>query len=143
MGVPAHDTRDFSFAKRHQLDIKFVIQPPQDEVGSEGDKTRPGYYGGSGISAVEAFTDEGVLMNSEEYNGRTSAQARTDISNVLAANDMGGETTQVCKDVRIHQFVIHMDMWTHLYTHGYRQSKNDIQICSFAILAAGRIHTQI
>jgi len=52
MTVPAHDSRDFEFAKRHGLDIKEVVAPV--ELG-KGTKT-----------LAEAYTEDGVLINSKE-----------------------------------------------------------------------------
>lgn len=60
MGVPGHDQRDHDFASEYGVDIKQVIAPESGEVD---------------ISA-EAFTDDGVLVNSGDYDGMTSADAR-------------------------------------------------------------------
>ena len=35
MAVPAHDQRDFEFAKKYGLPIKVVIQPPEDDLVAE------------------------------------------------------------------------------------------------------------
>ncbi len=58
MAVPAHDTRDFAFAKKYKLPIKVVISPP----------------GWQGEPLKEAYTEPGVMVNSGEFNG-TSSQA--------------------------------------------------------------------
>jgi len=55
MGVPAHDQRDYLFAKKYQIDIVEVIS-------------------GGGISQ-KAFTESGTLVNSEQFNGLNSEQA--------------------------------------------------------------------
>jgi leucyl-tRNA synthetase len=49
MAVPAHDTRDFEFAQKFDLDIKWVVKPQKGELNTE-----------------EAFTEHGVAMNSGE-----------------------------------------------------------------------------
>lgn len=49
MAVPAHDTRDFEFAKKYNLPIKFVIE--------------------GGESEDSAYTGEGKIINSENWNG--------------------------------------------------------------------------
>lgn len=67
MGVPAHDERDFEFAKKHGLDIRFV-------VSEEADK---------------ATIDDGVLVNSGKYDGLTSKEAREKI-----AGDLGTHATK-------------------------------------------------
>lgn len=65
MGVPAHDQRDFEFAKTHNIFFKSVIMDPQ------GDNNE--YYGGSGI-----------LFNCNQFNGMTSdTDGRRNISNFL------------------------------------------------------------
>ncbi|MEO1958140.1 MAG: leucine--tRNA ligase [Nautiliaceae bacterium] len=59
MAVPAHDERDFEFAKKYNLPIKWVIKPEDGEL----DKTK-------------AYTGEGVLINSGEFSGMKSKEAR-------------------------------------------------------------------
>ncbi|MDO8555236.1 MAG: leucine--tRNA ligase [bacterium] len=61
MAVPAHDERDFEFAKKYDIDIMEVIT----KTGNEKSK-----------NLQEAFTEDGVLINSGDYDGLTSAQAR-------------------------------------------------------------------
>lgn len=58
MAVPAHDTRDFAFARKFGLKIVPVIQP-QGEL-FDGD-TMP-----------EAYTGDGVMVNSDQFNGTSS-----------------------------------------------------------------------
>ncbi len=61
MAVPAHDERDFEFAKKYDLDIEVVIQPEDEElVGSE---------------LEEAYTEKGKVVNSESINGLTATEA--------------------------------------------------------------------
>jgi len=58
MGVPAHDTRDFVFAKRYGLSIPVVIAPP----------------GWNGEELAEAYVDEGTMVNSGPFNGLPSKE---------------------------------------------------------------------
>lgn len=51
MGVPAHDQRDFDFAKTMNLETIQVVQPSE------------------GFNAVKAYTGSGKLINSEEFTG--------------------------------------------------------------------------
>lgn len=67
MAVPAHDERDFAFAKKYELPIEKVI-----DGGSE-----------------ELFTEDGVLVNSAEFNGLSSEEARIDIVNKLESVSLG------------------------------------------------------
>ncbi len=59
MAVPAHDQRDFEFAKKYGLEIKVVIQPEGDPVVSE--------------TMTEAVPAHGVMVNSGHLSG-TSAE---------------------------------------------------------------------
>ena len=74
MAVPAHDQRDYEFARQYALPIQQVIAPAD---GSGGD-----------ISA-EAFTDKGVLINSGEYDGLDFDGAFEAISQALKAAHQG------------------------------------------------------
>ncbi len=77
MSVPAHDQRDFEFAKKYGLPIHTVIaeagQAPRDAA-----------------ALTEAFADDGVLVNSEAFTGMTSADAREAIAKALAEKGKGG-----------------------------------------------------
>jgi len=65
MGVPAHDERDFDFAKKHGLAIAQVI------AGHDGAPHAP---------LAEAYVEDGTLIASEEFTGLASAAARTAIT---------------------------------------------------------------
>tara|TARA_B100001029_G_scaffold32857_1_gene24766 strand:- start:4064 stop:6598 length:2535 start_codon:yes stop_codon:yes gene_type:complete len=54
-GCPAHDQRDFDFAKKYNLEIKTVVKPTNEEDGFE--------------VTEEAFTGSGKIINSEFLNG--------------------------------------------------------------------------
>ena len=62
MAVPAHDQRDFEFARKYGLDVKVVIQPT-DAPPLSGD------------TLEAAFSDPGVLADSGEFSGLPSATA--------------------------------------------------------------------
>ncbi len=74
MAVPAHDQRDFEFARKYDLPIKPVIEPAGDEPID---------------LAAEAFTAKGKLVNSGEFDGLTSAQAFDAIAAWLAERGLG------------------------------------------------------
>ncbi len=77
MGVPAHDSRDFDFAQRHGLPIKVVITPDgQDPPALD-----------------EAFCDAGILVNSGDFNGLPSQEAKASITAALAQQQLGEEKT--------------------------------------------------
>jgi leucyl-tRNA synthetase len=78
MGVPAHDTRDFEFAKKHNLDIIQVIQPVD-----EGSK-----------SSDDCYTGTGKLVNSEQFNGQSNNKAKKLITDYAQQLSIGSESTQ-------------------------------------------------
>jgi leucyl-tRNA synthetase len=75
MAVPAHDQRDFEFAKRYGLAIIVVIQPPDNPLSEE---TMP-----------EAYVDEGTVVKSGQFNGMDSVAAREAIVRYLEENRLG------------------------------------------------------
>ncbi|MBI5059231.1 leucine--tRNA ligase [candidate division KSB1 bacterium] len=83
MAVPAHDTRDFEFAKKYGLPIKEVIRP----VSPSGPPT------GSGGEPRGAFTDHGVMMNSGEFDGLKSDAGIRKVGEKLKAVGKGNPTT--------------------------------------------------
>jgi leucyl-tRNA synthetase len=84
--VPAHDERDFDFAKKFGLAMPIVIQP------LEGEPLTP-------ETLTAAFTGYGRLVNSGPYTGLGSEEAIEKMSADLAARGFGGrETTFRLKD---------------------------------------------
>jgi leucyl-tRNA synthetase len=75
MAVPAHDDRDFEFAQTFGLDIKWVVQPA--DVTDE-------------LSKLEAFTGSGVNVNSGEFDGLTTDDAKNAVTKKLDELGMGG-----------------------------------------------------
>ncbi|MFK5951839.1 MAG: leucine--tRNA ligase [Desulfobacterium sp.] len=78
MSVPAHDQRDFDFARKYNLDIVVVIQP-------EGESLDP-------ATMEEAYTGEGILINSGEYNGMENRAAMAEITQWLEKEGRGKQT---------------------------------------------------
>jgi len=76
MGVPAHDKRDFLFAKKYGLPIKEVIKP---EDGASGELP---------------FTGYGVLTNSGEFSEKTSELAIQQLNSFLQEKGLGGAEVQ-------------------------------------------------
>jgi leucyl-tRNA synthetase len=70
MGVPAHDERDLEFARKFDLPIVVVVQPPRDEP-------------------AVGFTGEGVAVNSPIINGLTSTDAKKKITASLEERSLG------------------------------------------------------
>lgn len=71
MGVPAHDERDWDFAKKYQLEIREVVKG--NEVKTE----------------EMATTEDGVLIDSKEFSGLTSAEAREKMTAWLKKEKLG------------------------------------------------------
>ena len=73
MGVPAHDQRDFEFAKQYKLEIKVVVSPEN----------------WNGEDLEEAWTSNGVQVNSEEFDGFPNIDAKQMISKKIEKNGWG------------------------------------------------------
>ena len=74
MGVPAHDERDFEFARKYELPVVTVVVPstaPPDDV------------------PAEPYVEDGRLVASEEFSGMSSARARDAIAQRLATMGRG------------------------------------------------------
>lgn len=78
MAVPTHDQRDFEFAKKYGLSLQVVIQP-------EGEQLDP-------ATMTEAYVTEGVMVNSSQFDGLRSSEAKEKIADFLEANGMGRKT---------------------------------------------------
>jgi len=73
MCVPAHDKRDFEFAKKFDIDIVQVIKEENQDV----------------VELEDAFTDEGIMINSGEFDNMPSLRAKEEITNYLEKNNLG------------------------------------------------------
>jgi leucyl-tRNA synthetase len=71
MGVPAHDERDFAFAKKYSLPVTHVVMPAEN------------------FSDAAAFTGTGTLINSGEFTGMSSEEAKSQIADTLSASGRG------------------------------------------------------
>lgn len=80
MAVPAHDQRDFDFAKKYDLPITVVIDDPKDPLDSAAMK--------------EAYTGEGVMVNSADFNGISSTEAIERIADYFEKKKFGHRATQ-------------------------------------------------
>ncbi len=81
MAVPAHDQRDFEFAQKYNLPVQVVIVPEN----SAGAATGP-----AGKEPLDrAFEEYGMLVDSAEFTGLSSAEARMKIADYLEQEGMG------------------------------------------------------
>ena len=78
MCVPAHDQRDFDFARKYRLDIVPVVQPE----GASADAA----------DLTEAYTGEGVMINSGDFNGMHNKDAMDAIALHLERHGLGRRT---------------------------------------------------
>jgi leucyl-tRNA synthetase len=75
MGVPAHDQRDFEFARKYGLPVTVVIQ---DETGKL-----------TGDTMDCAYVGDGPMVNSGPFDGRRNREAMADFVSYLEANNWG------------------------------------------------------
>ncbi len=78
MGVPAHDERDFAFAKKYGLPIKAVINPLAPDLLVEE------------VGVDAAYTEEGTLIHSDRFDGMPNRDAIKAISEYLQELGKGG-----------------------------------------------------
>ncbi len=76
MGVPAHDERDFAFAKRYNLPIPVVVAPPDWD----------------GADLEEAYIEKGTQVNSGTFDGMPNAQGMEGISDHIEQHGWGQRT---------------------------------------------------
>lgn len=82
MAVPAHDERDFEFARKHHLSIMRVIKGNTDHGNVPSQyRVNPSEYVADITTAKDfCFTSEGILMHSGEFDGLNSNEARIKIT---------------------------------------------------------------
>ncbi|HIE26058.1 TPA: leucine--tRNA ligase [Candidatus Poribacteria bacterium] len=78
MAVPTHDQRDFEFARRYDLPMRVVIQPPDGKLDA--------------ATMTEAYIEPGIMDNSEEFNGLDSEVGKEKIAAFMEANSIGRRT---------------------------------------------------
>ena len=86
MAVPAHDERDFAFAKKYNLPRKVVINGYNKETKEEIIITAD--------EMTAAMTEEGVMTNSGEFNGMNSKEALEKIADYVTAKGVGEKTVK-------------------------------------------------
>ncbi|RZB35112.1 MAG: leucyl-tRNA synthetase [Desulfobacteraceae bacterium Eth-SRB1] len=78
MSVPAHDQRDFDFAKKYGLDIVVVVKPVNEALDVS--------------TMAEAFTGQGIMINSGRFDGMENKKAIEEIASFLEQKGFGGRT---------------------------------------------------
>lgn len=78
MAVPAHDQRDFDFAKKYDIPMKLVIQNPAHDLVLE--------------ELTAAYTEPGFMVNSTKFDGMASTDAKEAISLWIEESALGKRT---------------------------------------------------
>ncbi|ERK68973.1 leucine--tRNA ligase [Leptotrichia sp. oral taxon 215 str. W9775] len=93
MAVPAHDERDFFFAKKYNLPVRIVINP----VDKDGNPEK------IVVEEMEgAYTLNGILVNSDEFDGTKNTEAKIKITEKLEKEGKGKKTV----NYRLHDWLI-------------------------------------
>jgi len=78
MAVPTHDQRDFEFAKKYNLPMRVVISPSDYELNAD--------------KMSRAYTEDGVMVNSNDFNGMSNRDAMESIANMAEEKGWGEKT---------------------------------------------------
>ena len=115
MAVPAHDTRDFAFAKAHDLPIRVVITPATGLV----DET-----------LKDAYTESGRLIDSNQFTGLDSIKAKDEITDYLISLDKGRRKEQF----RLRDWLISRQRyWGTPIPMMYDENKNPVPVSKDAL----------
>ena len=77
MGVPAHDERDYKFAKKYNLPINWVVQNEAQDLDF--------------VAQTDAYHEDGILVNSGDFTGMTSADAREALCKYFEEKGIGAK----------------------------------------------------
>src|SRR3990170_4576678 len=88
MAVPAHDQRDFEFARSNGLEIRVVIQPPHASLDADG--------------MTEAYPHDGVMVNSDGFDGTPATESVAKVTEWLETNHRG----RAAKNYRLRDWLI-------------------------------------
>jgi len=80
MAVPAHDQRDFEFAKKYDLPIEVVIDDPEFPLDAEIMK--------------QAYVKDGIMVNSGKFNGMSNREAMEKIAGFMEEKGIGKRSVQ-------------------------------------------------
>ncbi len=83
MAVPAHDQRDYDFAVKYGLPVVEVIQPAEQNQKPKT-KNQKHKLKIKDLELEKAYEGEGILINSGQFNGMSSSEAREKITERLA-----------------------------------------------------------
>lgn len=80
MGVPAHDERDFQFARKYRLDVRVVIKPPDADLNPE--------------TMTGAYEATGVMINSGPFTGYNSTEGIAAVTAEIERQGLGGPSVR-------------------------------------------------
>jgi len=89
MAVPAHDQRDFLFAKEHKLPVRVVIRPPSPHPSPS-----PRRGEGWGEGWTEAYEGDGTQINSSQFDGLPNSEGKRKIAAWMEEKGMGKRVVQ-------------------------------------------------
>lgn len=78
MAVPGHDQRDFDFAKKYDIPIVQVIAPKDENTEKQ---------------LTEAYTEDGIMVNSDKFNGMDTIKAKREITKYIEELGVGSKAT--------------------------------------------------
>ena len=76
MAVPAHDQRDLEFARKYGLPVRVVVQPDGEDLDPN--------------TMTEAFPGDGTAVNSGQFSGLPTPEAKEKIADFIEENGLGG-----------------------------------------------------
>ncbi len=79
MGVPAHDQRDFEFSQKYKINIRKVISKDIKDLN---------------VNETNAFEEDGILINSDNYDGISNFEAKKKFLDIAKNNGWGEEKIQ-------------------------------------------------
>ena len=75
MAVPAHDQRDLEFARKYNLPVRVVVQPDGEKLDAS--------------TMTEAFDGDGTVVNSGQFDGLTTQEAKEKMADFIEAQGLG------------------------------------------------------
>ena len=78
MSVPAHDQRDFEFAKKYGIPVRVVIQNSQKDLDADAMK--------------QAYTEEGTMVNSGPFDGTSNVAGKVTVADYVEQKRIGKRT---------------------------------------------------